>query len=399
MSDETNTTDELNFKYVFINILYYINDSLFYAFIIQLILVTYGYFSVGKTTYWRVLYYSSWFGLCGAIIEKLCRAWTEHPDNTNKYVYILYIINEPFWIISEYTIPFRIGIIRYQEKSVFNNKIYRAHGFSFLILAVAELSCTLLILKRLSTDFKIAKRKGHSGGIYQYSRQSSFFILLVIDICGFILAILSLISNYTFKAFLVIFHCLKSNFVLILAFDALIFKIENMEITNSGKQSQKNSSNIFTSTNDNFNEPSNNTKMSTVSVEITPCNIETNIESTTSTNSDDLKKVYKHCQRESSSKLKHYINNAKNIVILESDETNYDGNNDHKNNQKSNINNNIDTLPETNKVKSDDINNKKQVNNNDEENDLTAIYNFSNTIIGNNHEKYNNMRSEFRKFS
>jgi len=425
MTEETNIPDKLDFKYIFINLLYYINDSLFYAFIIQVILVTYGYFSVGKNMYWRVLCYSSWFGLLGAIIEKLCKIWTEHPDNTNQYIYILYIINEPFWIISEYTIPyvnmiklsaiisrkkviilriyigllfiifvifrFRIGIIRYKEQEVFNNKIYHAHGFSFLTLAVAELSCTLLILRRLSIDFKIAKRKGHSGNIYNYSRQSSFFILLVVDICGFILAILSLISNYTFKAFLVIFHCLKSNFVLILAFDALIFKIENMEISNNAKQSKNNSSNIFTSTNDNFNEQSNS-KLQPINIEITPCNMECNKESVNSTKSDDLKKIYKNCQGQASDSktLKQY----NNVVILENDEINvYNDDNDDD-----------DDIDDLNKKKSNNTpdmnNNKKKLNvNKNDEVELKAIYSFSNTIIGNDYEKYNNMRTEAKRLA
>eukprot|EP00833_Pecoramyces_ruminatium_P003739 jgi/Orpsp1_1/1177771/evm.model.c7180000062775.2 len=281
--------EKLDFKYVLINFLYRINDSLFYAFIIQIILVSYCYFKVGKNLYWKVLYYSSWFGLCGAIIEKICIVWTEHPNNNNNFVYVLYIINEPFWIISEYTIPYlnmiklkaiiskkkgiilkiyigilftmfvlfriRIGVLRYQEKEAFNNKIYHAHGFSFMTLAVAEFSCTIFLLRQLSKDYNIAKRKGHNGNIYEYSKKSSYFILLVIDICGFILAILSMISNYTIKAFLVVFHCLKSNFVLILAVDSLVFKIENYDDIFE-TQTKDASSNIFNSTNVNYSEQS-----------------------------------------------------------------------------------------------------------------------------------------------
>jgi len=347
MSEENNSLDNISFQYILTNFLYSINKSLFYAFIIQIILVAYGYFRVGRNAYWRVLYISSWCGLVGSIIENICIAWTEHPNNTNRYIYLLYIINEPFWIVSEFTIPYvnmmkvsvlimkkkktmlniyisilfilfvvfriKIGILRYKEKEVFNDIIYRAHGYSFLTMAVAELSCTLLLIKSLTIDYEIAKRKGHNGNIFNYSKRSSYFILLVIDICGFILAILSMLSDYTVKAFLVLFHCLKSNFVLILAVDALILKIENID-NKSPHFHSASSSNIFSSTNDNYPEPSKR---------------DDSIGSEATSKEEDLKTIYRTTSEDKrASRLKSLILNTKKIIIVKNDESKPDDDDD-----------------------------------------------------------------------
>jgi len=400
MSEKKESLDELNFKYVLTTFLYYINDSLFYAFIIQIILVAYGYYRVGKNSYWKVLYISSWCGLIGATIEKLCMSWTGHPNNTNRYIYILYIINEPFWIISEFTIPYvnmiklsalilkkkkkilniyigilfilfivfriRIGILRYKEMEVFNNDIYRAHGYSFMTMAVAEFSCTLLLIKSLRLDYEIAKRKGHNGTIYSYSIQSSYFILLVIDIVGFILAILSIFYNYTVKAFLVVFHCLKSNFILILAVDALILKIENMD--NKIPQKKSESDHIFSSTSfyiDNTSRISN-------SIDILSNNNET------TNKADDGKTMSNNKNKYDSkdSKLKNLLINTKKIIIVKNDDAKSEDNEDNEDNDDDDSTN-------------DNIENLKIRN-------LSLFKNSvqSNSTVGNgNNKKYNNVRS------
>jgi len=216
----------------------------------------------------------------------------------NIYICILFILYVVFRI--------RIGILRYREKEVFNDTIYRAHGYSFMTIAIAEFSCTLLLIKSLTIDYEIAKRKGHNGNIYNYSIRSSYFILLAIDICGFILAILSMLSDYTIKAFLVVFHCLKSNFVLILSIDALILKIENMD-NKSPHFHTASSSNIFSSTTGNNPEYFKRNG---------------SIDSEATSKTEDLKTMYKSTNEDKrASRLKSFILSTKKIIIVKNDDS------------------------------------------------------------------------------
>lgn len=278
-------TEELNLGYILIKFLYKTQDTFFYAFIIQLILVSYAYFKIGHGKFWTTLFVASIAGFVAAVLEKICMACTEHPDNKNMGIYILLLIDEPGWILSEFCIPylnmvkleafiskvqarylkvfvgiafvlfayfrFKIGYLRYSCHTVFNDDIYHAHGYAFSIMAITELICTFFILKKMTKDYKLAKKRGIDGNIYEYSRKSSFFILLIIDFCGFILAILSMFSNYTLEGILKPFHCIKSNFVLILAVDTLIFKLTARRTDASGYYNTSSANKSYASNNTN----------------------------------------------------------------------------------------------------------------------------------------------------
>lgn len=253
--------NDFNFGYFIVNLLYYSKDSLFYSYIIQIILVVYGYIRFGKGKYWRTLLVASITGLLGGLLEKVCVVCTDHPDNAENYfIYILLFINEPCWIITEFAIPylnmiklkavvgkdkekwlkiftglafilfsffrFRIGYLRYSYHTVYNDIILHAHGYAFITMAITEFVCSIFIIKKMTKDYKKAKDRGINGNLYDYSRKSSLTILLLIDIIGFALAILSIFSNSTLEKILKPFFCLKSNSLLILAFDALVFKLD-----------------------------------------------------------------------------------------------------------------------------------------------------------------------------
>ncbi|ORX48423.1 hypothetical protein BCR36DRAFT_413185 [Piromyces finnis] len=288
-----------NFSYIVTNILYYTKDSLYYCYIIQLILVGYGYMRFGKGKYWKTLLIASCTGLLGAILEKICVVWTDHPKNTNaKLIYILLLLNEPCWIITEFAIPylnmiklnavlakngqdilkiftiimfilfsifrFRIGYLRYSSHTVFNEEIFHAHGFAFSTMAITEFVFSICILKKITKNFNTAKERGVHDELYDKSRKSSLTILLLIDICGIILAILSMFSNDTLEKVLKPFHCLKSNSILILAFDSIILKLDSKTHGFSTSSSfYKSSANAESTTNyiqssQNINCPKNN---------------------------------------------------------------------------------------------------------------------------------------------
>ncbi|ORX75075.1 hypothetical protein BCR32DRAFT_297125 [Anaeromyces robustus] len=284
--DCPDVTSKFNLGYIITNILYYNKDSLFYSYVIQIILVAYGYTRFGKGKYWKTLIIASCTGLLGAILEKVCVVWKDHPDNANDTkIYILLLLNEPCWIITEFAIPylnmiklkaflskekrnilkaftgisfvlfsifrFRIGYLRYSLHTVFNDEIFHAHGYAFSTMAITEFVCSVFIIKKITRDYNRAKEINGDGNIYGYSRKSSLTILLLIDIIGFILAILSMFSNSTLEKVLKPFHCLKSNSLLILAFDSLIFKL-NAKINGSSTNITSNGNNSYSNGNLNY---------------------------------------------------------------------------------------------------------------------------------------------------
>jgi len=286
---------EFNLGYIITNIFYYTKDSLYYSYVIQIILVGYGYLRFGKGKYWKTLLVASCAGLTGAVLEKICVVWTDHPKNADdEFIYILLLLNEPCWIITEFAIPylnmiklnaflaknkqrilkiftlitfilfsifrFRIGYLRFSSHTVFNEEIYHAHGFSFSTMAITEFVFSALIIKKMTKDVKMAKEIGIDKKIYDKSRKSSLTILLLIDICGIILAILSMFSNNTLEKILKPFHCIKSNSILILAFDSIVLKLDAKNNGFSTTNTSENSYQKYNSSQTNNNGYYNNYK-------------------------------------------------------------------------------------------------------------------------------------------
>jgi len=239
-------------------------DSYLFTFVIQFMIVGLMHYNVGRGRYWRLLFYSSIAGLCGAVIEHatvtyICRkSAINEPDSFN----IMFLLNEVFWIINEYSIPYLnlikmnafskgkkatyikysiygltvpfiffrllIGIERAKRGYLYDQNIGVFHGYAFLFMAMADLTCTFSILYFVRQQKK--RMVIQTSNINHFVKHSSYTILITVDIISAILALLDFTINDSYtkdwipEKYVLPFHCLKNAFVLILAADALIFK-------------------------------------------------------------------------------------------------------------------------------------------------------------------------------
>eukprot|EP00122_Pirum_gemmata_P002274 Pgem_evm1s2057 len=167
-------------------------------FLIQLILVLYGYLRVGKGYYWHVLMAAAAAGSIGIFMEELINQIVDVPDDCPadvvlpkewQYVYIIAIFAEFCWI----TLEFSIVVLNYIKLAVFLDDKKR----------------------------KIAK--------------FNLFTLFVLNVIAAFLAITAFAAGYspTFSSLIQVFNAVKSAFPLILAFDAILIKALNLESINS----------------------------------------------------------------------------------------------------------------------------------------------------------------------
>jgi len=273
-------------------------DSFFYTFIIQFIIVTLMHVNVGKGKYWRVLFYAALAGLCGSLIEngtvsEICLRTNE----TKKYSVIpTFLLCEIFWIPSEYAIPYLnlikmeafskgklaksikysiiglgipfvifrvlIGYERMKKGYLQDPKIHTYHGGAFFIMALADILCTFCILYFVK---KHNNQCALTSNINNYIKHSSYTILVAVDIVSTILSILNIFCNMErFRGkisdnIVKPLHCLKCSFILILAADALIFKYgaNVSSIHESSGNNSKTYGNGGTDSNTNYNFSSN----------------------------------------------------------------------------------------------------------------------------------------------
>ncbi|OUM67889.1 hypothetical protein PIROE2DRAFT_4568 [Piromyces sp. E2] len=239
------------------------SDSFLYAYVIQIILIVYMYKCIGTGKYWKLLLAGSVFGTLGAVIEHIGTAWRDTLNEPKAYM--CYLLAEVGWITSEFSIPFLnliklntlsqsklikvinyvvgflfvlfscsrfyIGYLRLVDKELFSSKVYHAHGIAFSIIAVADGLLSIFTFVELSKNVKKAREKdGETFNLLSSFKKSSLFILFVVDLMSVILAILSIFINDTksgkaINRLVKPFHAIKSNFLLILAVDAFIFKM------------------------------------------------------------------------------------------------------------------------------------------------------------------------------
>jgi len=238
-------------------------DSFFYTFVIQFIIVTLMHVNVGKGKYWKVLFYAATAGLLGSILENLTVASICLKSNefrTYKFV-PTFLLCEVFWIPSEYAIPylnlikmeafskgklaksikytiiglgipfvFFRGLIGYERMKVGylqSSLIHTYHGCAFFFMAIADILCTFCILYFVK---KNNKQCALTSNINNYIKHSSYTILVAVDIVSAFLSTLNIFTNIEpFRKsipgnIVTPLHCLKCSFILILAADALIFK-------------------------------------------------------------------------------------------------------------------------------------------------------------------------------
>jgi len=261
---ETNTCFGKNYTSFYQGINKEFKDTFFFEYFIQLIIIALIYFNMGKGKYWKVIFYSSLVGLLGGILEHSTLAYIcKISQKENKTRVYTFFIGEFFWIIAEYSIPYlnllkmetiaekrgkRIiewivyiffipfviarlfdGYDRMME-GVLNTKISeQCHGVAYGSIAIADISCTFgmihFIKKRVKTN------STNVTTVMSYFMNSSYTILILIDIVSFFLSVLYLVttflsSNNDLSSSPMPFHCIKTVFLMILAVDALIFRHE-----------------------------------------------------------------------------------------------------------------------------------------------------------------------------
>jgi len=239
------------------------HDSFLFSFVLQFLLVSLMYANVGKGIYWKVLFYSSLAGLCASLMESAALSHMclkSLADVERPFSAYLLLIDEVFWIISEYSIPvlnlikmkafatgksavilkvviiglaipfmvarFIIGYSRMTDVVLSNTYIQKIHGYAFGIMAFADIICTVGIL------YFVKKNNSHSENntnLNDYIKHSSYTILITVDIVSACLSILDIITVHkqdlnVMKSITVPLQCLKSSFALILAIDAFLFK-------------------------------------------------------------------------------------------------------------------------------------------------------------------------------
>jgi len=247
-------------------------DSFFYANVIQFIVVTLIYMNVGKGRYWNVLLFASISGFLGALIENFTVAFIcsyNEKDNSKKV--ITFLLNEIFWIVCQFSVPFlnlikmksfsrgrlaivikytiyvlfiififlrvTIGIKRMKRGYLFDEEINAYHGYAFAVLAIADFICTISVLYFVRKHNK--QLAYNTSSISDYIKNSSYTILVIVDTVGFSLILLEIIINYKIMeiiippTIIIPFHCIISNFILILAIDALLFKYCTKDASNS----------------------------------------------------------------------------------------------------------------------------------------------------------------------
>ncbi|KAJ3299705.1 hypothetical protein HK104_007633 [Borealophlyctis nickersoniae] len=226
-------------------------------FTVQMLLVGYMYWRIGTGLYWKTLLVIAIAGIFGATLENFERVLFVF-NRGNPLFYICSLIAEPFWITSEFGVValnlikiraltsrrtyqiicaiqgllflgfcgfrVRIGVLRFKSATLDSPEIWNAHTPAFALLALAEGLLTIIIIVVISGQI----RGEHSMSVGMATRKrlvrSSFFVLLLIDIVGVMLAVSSSFQSPALQSLMAPFLALKSASALILATDAVILK-------------------------------------------------------------------------------------------------------------------------------------------------------------------------------
>ncbi|KAG4107893.1 hypothetical protein H8356DRAFT_1619187 [Neocallimastix lanati (nom. inval.)] len=261
-SPETNTCYNKNYTSFYQGVNEEFRDTFFFAYIIQFMIIALIYFNMGKGIYWKVLLYASLIGLLGGIIEHCTLAYIcEASQKEKKTRVFTFFICEFFWIVGEYSIPY-LNLLKMETiaerkskrtiewivyfffipfviarlidgydrmmEGVLNTKISeRCHGVAYGSIAIADISCTIGIIYFINK--KINRGLISYTTLGKYFMNSSYTTLILVDIVSVFLSILYLVttlsgSDSDFSSSPMPFHCLKTDFLLILAVDAMIFR-------------------------------------------------------------------------------------------------------------------------------------------------------------------------------
>ncbi|OUM61332.1 hypothetical protein PIROE2DRAFT_12669 [Piromyces sp. E2] len=300
-------------------------DSFCYTFVLQFLMVSLMYATVGKGKYWGILFYASLAGFLGAMVENATVAYICSTAASKSGYIFTFLIDELFWIPNEYAIPllnlikmkafsygktgtitkyiilllsipfifFRlcIGYYRMTYGYLQNQQIRTYHGYAFAVMANADIICSAVLIYLLKSNSQ--KMAVSGSNINKFIKQSSYVILITVDIVSAILAILNIVSNveslkdkFPSKLFTP-FHCLKCSSILILAVDAFIFKYDVNVSSNNGSMGTRNNGNSdsYNTLGNNYNNNSANYSYKSKIV-----NINNEINNTNTTTSSNNKK-------------------------------------------------------------------------------------------------------------
>ncbi|OUM67369.1 hypothetical protein PIROE2DRAFT_5232 [Piromyces sp. E2] len=242
-----------------------LTKTVFFVNILQFVLVTLMYFKIGNGKYWKILYYSAVAGIIGGFVEYGTVAYvcSEADVETPRKIIVPFIFEEPFWVVKEYAVPFLnlikwkairktkrmerimniliwgifvffvasrvyIGYVRMTTGLLTTPRSKYGHTAAYGITALADLICTFAILYSVRKNKKEVLNSSNIV-IDRYIKHSGYIFLLLIDLNSIILSFFNF-STEVFKSqlpssYINLFLSIKAGYILILACDAVVFKI------------------------------------------------------------------------------------------------------------------------------------------------------------------------------
>ncbi len=106
--------------------------------------------------------------------------------------------------------------------------------------SITDTVYSMIIINKLIENYNKAVKKNLKISVYKYFFQSALFILVFVDFFSLIVGILYIVDNPLMKIVSIPLYGLNCNVILLLAFDALIFKngvmvkVSNHENSSSG---------------------------------------------------------------------------------------------------------------------------------------------------------------------
>ncbi|OUM60745.1 hypothetical protein PIROE2DRAFT_13430 [Piromyces sp. E2] len=284
--NELGTKDDsaLSFTVVVMKLLNSFRDHTFYAYFIQSLLILYAYVrGVGRNgNFWRIIYIGTLASFIGSVITKVCEIiMADNPQNASNYLYYILIAHETLYAIRNLVLPYInmikviplledkekkklkifigimtivqfaqryfIGYLRFVKRDItmIDKEIIRQYGFSVITISLTDIVCSMVIIKKLVENYNIAIRKNLKISVYKYFFQSALFILIFVDFFSLIFGILAVVDSPILSVISVPLYGLNCNVILILAFDALIFKNDVMYDMNSELDVSRYSSETF----------------------------------------------------------------------------------------------------------------------------------------------------------
>lgn len=280
MSNTINKENTLNFQNIILSLIDGVKSHVFYAYLIQSLLIFYAYIrGVGKNgKFWRIIYIGTFASFLGAVITKLCEIiGGEDPRNASNIIYFILIAHETLYAMRNLVLPYvnmikvmplleekeikklrifisvmtilhfaqryYIGYLRFQKKNISgldDKDIMRQYGFSLMTVSITDTVYSMIIIKKLVENYNIAVKKKLKISVYKYFFQSALFILIFVDFFSLIVGILYIVDTPIIKIISIPLYGFNSNVILLLAFDALIFKngvmvkVDNHENLSSG---------------------------------------------------------------------------------------------------------------------------------------------------------------------